>query len=116
MRSCLAVVLFLPFNSGIFHTGRFSLFELEQAVFNLALPRLRVGFAIGIEEVFTALLPCGLHFWRRDVPIRADLSSNCTKVLVEFLNRRTAKKPIAVVDLVYNEVRFQNNDMGIIGL
>ena len=52
------------------------------------------------------------HFRRRDIPIWPALLFDCTEVLAEVLKRRTAEKPIAVVDPMNDEARPQNDDMG----
>ena len=74
-------------------------------------PSLRIRLAIGIEEIFPTFFPRGLHLKRRDVPIRPALLCDGTQVLAELFNRRTAEEPLAVVDLINDEARLENNDV-----
>ncbi len=78
----------------------------------LLAKRLSVGFAIGIEELFAALLPRSLHFGSCDIPIRPAFLRDYAEILTEVLKRRAAEEPIAVLDLVNDETRFHDDDMG----
>ena len=44
-----------------------------------------------------------------DIPIRSALLENGAQVLTQISERRAAEKPIAIVDLVHDEARFQND-------
>src|SRR4029077_3413396 len=72
---------------------------------------LRVGFAVGVEQLLAALLPRRLEFRRRDVPVRPAFPGNGTEVLAEILHRRPAEKPIAIVDLVNDETWLKHDHM-----
>jgi hypothetical protein len=82
----------------------------------LLAQRLSIRLAIGVKVLFAAFLPRGPHFRRRDVPIGPALFRDRTQVLTEIFHRRPAEEPIAVVYLVDDQARLQNDDMGIIGL
>src|SRR5882672_1483202 len=77
----------------------------------LLLKYLPVGLAVGIEATVFALRPIGFQFGRRDVPIRTAFPEHNTQVLSKLLQRRSSKKPVAVVDLEHHETRFENDDM-----
>ena len=66
---------------------------------------LDVGFSVGIEELFAALLPGCFEFWRGDVPVGAAFLADRTQVLAQILLRRPAKEPVAVVNLVNDQIR-----------
>src|SRR5713101_2563805 len=78
----------------------------------LLLPiHLPVGLAIGIKAITFTLLPSGFQFGPSDVPVRTAFLQHRTQVLPKLFNGRSAKKPVAVVDLEYNETRFEDDDM-----
>src|SRR5712691_10160246 len=77
----------------------------------LLLKYLPVGLAVGIKATVFALFPVGFQFGRRDVPIWTPFPEHNTQVLSKLLQRRSAKKPVAVVDLEHHATRFQNDDM-----
>src|SRR2546429_3631282 len=78
----------------------------------LLLPKhLPVGLAIGIKAITFTLLPSGFQFGPSDVPVRTAFLQHRTQVLPKLFNGRSAKKPVAVVDLEYNETRFEDDDM-----
>src|SRR6202011_1447276 len=60
--------------------------------------------------MFTAF-PSGFQFGLSDVPSRAAFLQQSTQVLPKLFDGRSAKKPVAVVDLEYNETRFEDDDM-----
>jgi len=55
--------------------------------------------------------PSGFQFGPSNVPVRAAFLQHRTQVLTKLFNGRSAKKPVAVVDLEYNETRFEDDDM-----
>src|SRR6267142_6495779 len=55
--------------------------------------------------------PSGFQFGRSDVPVRTAFAQHSTQVLPKLFDGRSAKKPVAVVDLEYNETRFEDDDM-----
>src|SRR6266478_3658455 len=78
----------------------------------LLLPKhLPVGLAVGIKAIMFTPFPSGFQFGRGDVPVRTALSQHSTQVLPKLFDGRSAKKPVAVVDLEYNETRFEDDDM-----
>jgi hypothetical protein len=61
--------------------------------------------------MFTAF-PNGFHkFGSGEIPIRTAFLQHGTQVLPKFFDGRSAKKPVAVVDLEYKEVRFEDDEM-----
>src|SRR5438876_12307571 len=79
----------------------------------LLLPKhLPVGLAIGIKPIMFTPFPSGFQFGRSDVPVRTAFPQHSTQVLPKLFDGRSAKKPVAVVDLEYNETRLQDNYMG----
>src|SRR3984893_17740553 len=79
----------------------------------LLLPKhLPVGLAVGIKMIMFTPFPSGFHFGPSDVPIRTAFLQHGTQVLPKLFDGRSAKKPVAVVDLEYNETRLEDNDMG----
>jgi hypothetical protein len=77
----------------------------------LLAERLRIGLAIWIKELFEAFFPCGLHFRRCDIPIWPAFLGYGAEVVTEILKRRAAEKPVAVVDPVYDQTWFENDDV-----
>src|SRR6267154_6005917 len=76
------------------------------------LPKhLPVGLAIGIKAITFTLFPSGFQFGPTDVPVRTAFLQDRTQVLPKLFNGRSAKKPVAVVNLEYNETRFEDDDM-----
>src|SRR5258707_6328979 len=55
--------------------------------------------------------PSGFQFRPSDVPIRTAFPQHGTQVLPKLFDGRSAKKPVAVVDLEYNETGFEDDDM-----
>src|SRR5713226_5245564 len=49
--------------------------------------------------------------WASNVPVRTAFLQHSTQVLPKLFNGRPAKKPVAIVDLEYNETRFEDDDM-----
>jgi len=72
---------------------------------------LREGLVIGIKSVTFTLLPCGFQCGLCDVPVRAALPQHSTQVLPKLFDGRSAKKPVAVIDLEYNETWFEDDDI-----
>src|ERR1700676_3969272 len=78
----------------------------------LLLPKyLPVGLAIGIKAIMFTPFPSGFQFGSGDVPVRTAFPQHNTQVLPKLFDGRSAKKPVAVVDLEYNETRFEDDDM-----
>ena len=76
------------------------------------LPKyLPVGFAIGIKAIMFTPFPSGFQFGSGDVPVRTAFPQHHTQVLPKLFDGRPGKKPVAVVDLEYNETRFEDDDM-----
>src|SRR5206468_11890638 len=55
--------------------------------------------------------PSGSQFGPSNVPVRTAFPQHSTQVLPKLFDGRSAKKPVAVVDLEYNETRFEDDDM-----
>src|SRR5439155_16523568 len=78
----------------------------------LLLPKhLPVGLAIGIKAIMFTPFPSGFQFGPTDVPVRTAFLQHSTQVLPKLFHGRPAKKPVAVVDLEYDETRFEDDDM-----
>src|SRR5271156_1785851 len=77
----------------------------------LLADRLGVGLAVRIEAFLVALLPSGFELGRRDVPIRPALPGDRAQILAEILGRWAAEEPIAIIDLVNDEIRLEHNRM-----
>src|SRR6266404_679589 len=76
------------------------------------LPKhLPVGLAIGIKAVMFTAFPSGFQFRLANVPVRTTFLQHSTQVLPKLFDGRSAKKPVAVVDLEYNKTRFEDDDM-----
>ena len=60
--------------------------------------------------MFTPFPSC-FQFGSGDVPVRTAFPQHGTQVLPKFFDGRSAKKLVAVVDLEYNETRFEDDDM-----
>src|SRR5258708_21765631 len=69
------------------------------------------GFAIGIKAVMVTLCPSGFQFGAGDVPVRTAFSQHRAQVLPKLFDGRSAKKPVAVIDLEYDQPWFENDDM-----
>ena len=57
------------------------------------------------------LFPSGFQFGPGDVPVRTAFPQHSTQVLPKFFDGRSAKKPVPIIDLEYNEARFEDDDM-----
>src|ERR1700738_2729270 len=55
--------------------------------------------------------PCSFQFGPGNVPVRTAFLQQSTQVLPKLFGGRSAKKPVAVVELEYNETRFEDDDM-----
>src|SRR5258708_26600775 len=77
----------------------------------LLAKHLPVGLAIGIKAALFTPFPSGFQFGRSNVPVRTAFLQHSTQVLPKLFNGRSAKKPVAVVNLEYNETRFEDDDM-----
>src|SRR6266403_5221 len=79
----------------------------------LLLPiHLPVGLAIGIKAIMFTPFASGFQFGLSNIPVRTAFLQHSTQVLPKLFNGRSAKKPVAVVDFEYNEIRFEDDDMG----
>src|SRR3984893_10894618 len=67
-----------------------------------------VGLAIGMKATVFASLPVGFELGRRDVPVRSAFFQHNPRVLPKLLDGRSAKKPVAVVDLEHPEAGFED--------
>jgi hypothetical protein len=77
------------------------------------LPKhLSVGLAVGIKAIMITPLPSGFQFRLANVPIRTAFLQHSTQVVTKLFDGWSAEKPVAVVDLEYNETRFEDDDMG----
>src|ERR1700674_1716020 len=78
----------------------------------LLLPKhLPEGLAVGIKALMLTAFPSGFQFGPSDIPIRTAFLQHSTQVLPKLFDRRPTEKPVAVVDLEYNETRFEHYDM-----
>ena len=78
----------------------------------LLLPKhLPIGLAIGIKAVPLTSFPSGFQFGRGDIPVRTTFPQHSAQVLPKLFNGWPAKKPVAIVHLVYNPTRFEDDDM-----
>jgi hypothetical protein len=72
---------------------------------------LNERFAVRIEQFLATLLPRRSEFRSRDVPVWPALLKNRAQVLAKILYRRSAEKPVAVIDLVNDKTGLKNNHM-----
>src|SRR5712672_170283 len=78
----------------------------------LLLPKhLPIGLAIGIKTILFTPSPSSFQFGPSDVPIRTAFLQHNAQVLPKLFDGRSAKKPVAVINLEYHETRFENDDM-----
>src|SRR6202022_2187080 len=62
--------------------------------------------------IFTPL-PSGFQSGPGNFPVRTAFLQHSTQVLPKLFDGRSAKKPVAVVDLEYDETRFEDDDMRV---
>jgi hypothetical protein len=55
--------------------------------------------------------PSEFQFGPSDVPVRTALPQHRTQVLPKLFDGRSAKKPVAVIDLKYNQPWFEDDDI-----
>jgi len=55
--------------------------------------------------------PSRFQLGQSDVPVRTAFPQYSTQVLAKLFDGRSAEEPVTVVDLEYNEARFENDDM-----
>src|SRR5882724_10904706 len=72
---------------------------------------LRDGLVIRIKAVTFTLFPSGFQLGPGDVPVRTALPQHSTQLLPKLFDGRSAKKPVAVIDLEYNQTWFEDDDM-----
>src|ERR1700675_4166063 len=78
----------------------------------LLLPKhLPVGLAVRTKAIMFTPFPSGFQFRFSDVPIRTAFPQYSTQVLPQLFHGRSSKKPVAIVDLEYNETRFEDDNM-----
>ena len=77
----------------------------------LLTKQLPVGLAIGIKAITFTPFPSGFQFGPSDVPIRSTFLRHVTQVLPKLFDGRPTKKPVAGVDLEYDESRLEDDDM-----
>ena len=77
----------------------------------LLTKQLPVGLAIGIKAITFTPFPSGFQFGPSDVPIRSTFLRHVAQVLPKLFDGRTTEKPIAAVNLEYDESRFEDDDM-----
>src|SRR6266478_1847516 len=89
-----------------------SVFHIQSAVRTSLLvlftESLHVCFAVRIEELLAALLPCSLEFGRCDVPVWTALPVNGTQVLAKIFRRGSTEEPVAHVNLVNDKTRLEH--------
>src|SRR5205807_1731963 len=106
-----ALPLYLLRQSSCTHYSLGPLTSGETIVLLLLPKHLPVGLAVGIKAIMFTPFPSGFQFGPSNVPIRTAFLQHGTQVLPKLFDGRSAKKPVAVVDLEYNETRFENDDM-----
>src|SRR5258708_18742974 len=77
---------------------------------------LKIGFAVGVEKIFAALLPAGSEIGGGDVPVWAAFLGDGAEVLAEFFDGGTAEEPVAVVNLVNDETGLEDDHVGDHGI
>src|ERR1700732_5929 len=93
------------------HSGRVMLGIIRWFRLLLLSKHLRVGLAIGIKAIMFAPFPSSFQFRLGNVPVRTAFLQQSTQVLPKLFDGRSAKKPVAVVDLEYSETRFEDDNM-----
>src|SRR5260370_9239890 len=77
---------------------------------SLTVPKhLRDRLVIWIETVTFTPFPSGFQFRTGDVPVRTALLQHSTQVLPKLFEGRSAKKPVAVIDLEYDKTGFEDD-------
>src|ERR1700731_2247068 len=69
------------------------------------------GFAQGVKAVMGTLCPSGFQVGPGDVPVGTTLPQHGAQVLPKLFDGRSAKKPVAVIDLEYNQTWFEDDDI-----
>ena len=77
----------------------------------LRTKRMPVGLAIRIKTITFTPFPSGFQFGPSDIPIRSTFLRHVAQVLPKLFDGRTTEKPIAAVNLEYDESRFEDDDM-----
>src|ERR1700730_14709906 len=72
---------------------------------------LREGLVIEIKAIVFTPFPSGFQFGLSNVPVRTALPQHSTQVLSKLFDGRSAKKPVAVIDLEYNQIWFEEDDI-----
>jgi ketosteroid isomerase-like protein len=89
-----------------------SVFHIQSAVRTSLLvlftESLHVCFAVRIEKLLAALLPCNFEFGRCDVPVWTALLGNGTQVLAKIFRRGSTEEPVAHVNLVNDKTRLEH--------
>ena len=77
----------------------------------LRTKRMPVGLAIRIKTITFTPFPSGFQFGPSDIPIRSTFLRHVAQVLPKLFDGRPTKKPVASVDLEYDESRLEDDDM-----
>jgi hypothetical protein len=77
---------------------------------------LRVRFAVRIEKFLAALLPRRFEFGCRDVPVGTAFFDNGAEILAEIFQSGPAEEPVAIIDLINDKTRFEDNHVGNHGI
>src|SRR6202030_3489136 len=72
---------------------------------------LRDGLVIGIKVIVFTPFPSGFQFGLSNVPVRTALPQHRTQVSPKLFDGWSAKKPVAVIDLEYNQTWFEDDDI-----
>src|ERR1700693_3645075 len=73
---------------------------------------LKVCLAVWIEGLLAALRPCGFELRRRDVPVRPAFHADGTQILAQLFDSRPSEEPVAVVDLIDDKTRLEDDHVG----
>src|SRR5215213_469188 len=102
---------------GVKTGGRsFAFLSVTIALLILLAEGLDVCFAVRVEEFLAALLPRRFEFGRCDVPVRPAFPGHGTQVLAEFFQSGPGEEPVAHVDLINDQARFEDNRVGDHGI
>jgi hypothetical protein len=77
---------------------------------------LEIGFTVGVEKIFAALLPGGFEFGGGDVPVWAAFLADGTEVLAEIFDGGTAEEPVAVIDFINEKTGLKDDHVGDHGI
>jgi hypothetical protein len=83
--------------------------RLQHLLLTLFAETLKIGFAVRIERLLVALLPCSSKFGRRDVPVWSAFPADSTQVLAKLFHLGSSEEPVATVDLVNDKTGLQHD-------